>query len=468
MLTGSRVTVSLYALSLGASPFVVGTLMGLYAFLPMWLRVAAGRLSDRIGVRRPMLVGSFGIALGAALPCVLPGMPALFAPTSLIGVSFMLFQVAAQNATGELGPPGERAKNFSLLALGYSVSGFCGPLVAGLSIDHAGLRHDILGFALLPLVPVLVLRAARSGAAAAASRPAQAPSGGIAELLRNPQLRRVFIVNALLSMAWDLHTFFIPIYGATIGLSASRIGVILAAFAAATFVVRLVMPRIARRFTEFAGADQRHCSSPPRPTALFPFVASAGALMALSFTLGLALGSGQPMVMSLLHSIAPAGRMGEAAGVRMSIINASTFAVPLLFGAVGSIARASAPVFWSVGAASLAAACSPAGASRLALSASADRRYCLRNLATFGATTNWQYGCAAVALEVLLVIALGRVERRRVGDLGDDRRRPELRRAVNSAITASASARCSGVWQKITDRYCVPTSLPWRSCVVGS
>ena len=56
------------------------------------------------------------------------------------------------------------------------------------------------------------------------------------------------------------------------------------------------------------------------------------------------------MVMSLLYSIAPAGRMGEAAGVRMTIINASTFAMPLLFGAVGSTLGL-APVFWTVGAA---------------------------------------------------------------------------------------------------------------------
>jgi MFS family permease len=95
VLTGSRVTVSLYALSLAESPFVVGTLMGLYSFLPMWLAVGAGRLSDRIGFRRLLLLGSLGIAIGAVLPRAMPGLPALFVTTSLIGVSFMLFQVAA-------------------------------------------------------------------------------------------------------------------------------------------------------------------------------------------------------------------------------------------------------------------------------------------------------------------------------------------------------------------------------------
>ena len=90
--------------------------------------------------------------------------------------------------------------------------------------------------------------------------------------MRNPQLQRVFIVNALLSMAWDLHTFFIPIYGATIGLSASRIGVILASFAAATFAVRLLMPRIARSFTEFQVLTARLFIA-AATYALFPFVA---------------------------------------------------------------------------------------------------------------------------------------------------------------------------------------------------
>jgi MFS family permease len=349
VLAGSRVTVSLYALSIGASPLIVGTLMGLYAFLPIWLSVAAGRLSDRVGVRGPMLVGSFGVALGAALPCIWPGIGALFAATSLIGASFMLFQVSVQNATGEMGPPGERAKNFSLLALGYSISGFCGPLAAGLSIDHLGFATTFIGFALLPLLSVLVLTRRALVLPGRHRAHAQAPSGGIIQLMRNPQLKRVFIVNALLSMAWDLHTFFIPIYGATIGLSASRIGVILASFAAATFAVRLMMPRIARSFTEFQVLTAAMFIA-AATYALFPFVASAGALMVLSFALGLALGSAQPMVMALLHSIAPAGRMGEAAGVRMSIINASTFAVPLLFGAVGSTLGL-APVFWSVGAA---------------------------------------------------------------------------------------------------------------------
>jgi predicted MFS family arabinose efflux permease len=349
VLTGGRVTVALYALSRGATPLVVGTLMALYAFMPMLLAVSAGRLSDRIGVRKPMLAGSCGIVVGAVIPCFLPGIVPLYVATSVIGVSFMLFQLSMQNATGAFGPPAERAKSFSLLALGYSISLFCGPLLAGFLIDQASFRTAFAVLALLPLIPIVVLWRNLLKLPGPHATHAQAAKGSLIELLGDARLRRVFIVNGLLSMAWDLHSFFVPIYGAKIGLSASRIGIILASFAVATFTVRLVMPRIARRFSEFevlttalfvAGAAY----------ALFPFVEQVGTLMLLSFVLGLALGSGQPMVMSLLYSMAPAGRIGEAAGVRMTIVNASSFVMPLLFGGVGSTLGLS-PVFWTVGAA---------------------------------------------------------------------------------------------------------------------
>jgi hypothetical protein len=55
------------------------------------------------------------------------------------------------------------------------------------------------------------------------------------------------------------------------------------------------------------------------------------------------------MVMSLLHTHAPPGRIGEAVGVRMSLVQSMAVVVPLVFGAVGSTIGIG-PVFWSVGA----------------------------------------------------------------------------------------------------------------------
>jgi predicted MFS family arabinose efflux permease len=344
-LNGMRVTVSLDALALGASAATVGGLLALFALLPMFLGIAAGRLADRIGVRKPMLAGSIGMAASAVIPTVLPGLPALFVAAALSGVSFMAFQVATQYATGEMGPPGARTRNYGLLAVGYSTSSILGPLVAGLTIDHAGFRPAFAVLSLMPLLPIAVLASNRI--ALPGPHPAHAAHVRRAlDLLGNRTLLRVFVINGLTAVAWELHTLFVPIYGNSIGLSASSVGLILAAFASATFTIRLAMPLIAKRLPEHRVLTLALYVAAAVYLAI-PFSRDASTLMLLSFCLGLGLGMGQPMVMSLLHSLAPAGRMGEAAGVRMSLMNSLSVAVPLVFGAVGSSVGLS-PVLWAV------------------------------------------------------------------------------------------------------------------------
>jgi MFS family permease len=310
--------------------------------------VAVGRLTDRVGVRRPMLVGSIALMIGSALPALVSGFAPLFISACIVGVGFMLFQLPAQNATGEMGKPADRPHNFSQLSLGYSISGFIGPLVAGFTIDHGGFAVTFAVLAALPLVAVAVLASGRLALPGPHPARQQDQPGSVLELIRHKTLRRVFFVNTLLAMAWELHTIVIPVYGAKLGLSASQIGVILASFGAATFLVRFSMRWIVRRFSEHQVLT----------TALFiagivyvvfPLSHSAPTLMALSFCLGLGLGMSQPMIMSLLHSHAPPGRMGEAAGVRMSLVQTMSVAVPLAFGALGATVGLT-PVFWSVGA----------------------------------------------------------------------------------------------------------------------
>jgi MFS family permease len=67
-----------------------------------------------------------------------------------------------------------------------------------------------------------------------------------------------------------------------------------------------------------------------------------------SVSLGLVLGVVQPMIMSTLHQITPDHRQGEALGLRIMTVNASSVIMPLIFGAAGAVAGVSV-VFWVVG-----------------------------------------------------------------------------------------------------------------------
>lgn len=344
----SRVTISLYALSQGASPLIVGVLMSLYAALPMLLGVLTGQMVDRIGVRRPLLVSLTLLALGVALPGVAPGLAPLFVAAAAIGTAFLVFHISVQHMVGEMGAPADRQRNFSWLALGFSISNFIGPTFAGFSIDGLGFGSTFLLGSTLALAALVAVISQRALLRHSPHQAAPKANGGARELLRDPELRRVFLVTGLLASAWDLFNFAIPIYGTSIGLSASTIGIILGSFALATFLVRLAMPLMEARPREWAmitGTMAVACVA----YGLFPFAQTVPVLCAIAFLLGLGLGSTQPSILSLLYATAPAGRAGEAVGVRSVVMNVSHTVLPLAFGGLGT-ALGMGPVFWAMSA----------------------------------------------------------------------------------------------------------------------
>ena len=346
---GSRISVTLYAIFQGESALTVGTLMALYALLPAIFSVAAGRWIDRIGINKPMQVGSIGVGIGAILPFLFPGISVLYAACVIVGLAFMLVNVAAYHAVGELSQPEDRAVNFSYVALGFSTSLFIAPILSGVSIDSFGHRATFALLASFTLLPIVVLSLKLLPIPVPAPKPEGSSTGDVLDLLRDPQLRRLYITMAVLTVAWDVYSFAIPVHGSLVGLSASGIGLVMASFAAATFVVRLAMPFFVQHvkpWTMLIGALLTAGVS----FFLLPFANNVAHMMALMFLLGLGLGSPQPMLLTLLHESAPAGRAAEALGLRTTLINGSQTVMPLIFGAVGA-ALGMMPVFWTMSAA---------------------------------------------------------------------------------------------------------------------
>ena len=346
--SGSRISVALYAIFQGETALTVGTLMALYALLPAVFSVAAGRWIDRIGIIRPMQVGSIGVGIGAILPFLLPGISVLYAACVIVGLAFMLVNVAAYHAVGELSQPEDRAVNFSYVALGFSTSLFIAPILSGVSIDSFGHRATFALLASFTLLPIIVLSIKLLPIPMPAPKPEGSSTGDVLDLLRDPQLRRLYITMAVLTVAWDVYSFAIPVHGSLVGLSASGIGLVMASFAAATFVVRLAMPFFVQHvkpWTMLIGALLTAGVS----FFMLPFANNVAYMMALMFLLGLGLGSPQPMLLTLLHESAPAGRAAEALGLRTTLINGSQTVMPLIFGAVGA-ALGMMPVFWTMSA----------------------------------------------------------------------------------------------------------------------
>jgi predicted MFS family arabinose efflux permease len=135
-----------------------------------------------------------------------------------------------------------------------------------------------------------------------------------------------------------------PIYGHGIGLSASAIGIILAIYSLAAFVVRFFLPFLIRRFTvERVLAFSFLIGA--AGFLLVPFLESILILSLVSFVFGLGMGCGQPITMMMTFSNSTQGRSGEAMGLRVTVNNLTRMIGQVLFGSIGS-AFGVFSVFW--------------------------------------------------------------------------------------------------------------------------
>jgi len=345
---GAKMVVSLSALSLGATPFQVGILASLFAAFPLLLAVTAGRVSDRIGVRRPMISGALVISCGIASPLVIPGLPGLIACATLIGLGHIFFHVSVHNLIGAYGAGEARTRNFATFSLGQSVSAFIGPALAGFSIDGMGFPPTHAMLAVIALLPATILAVYPKLIPERAPRDAHDAAGGSLGLLRNAGLRRTLIMSGVTLTGIELFTFYFPVYGRSIGLTATAIGLVMASYAVAAFIVRLGMHSAARRIGEL-GVLTASLFVAGFTYMVVPMVSQAPLLALMAFLLGIGLGCAQPLTILLTYNHAPEGRSGEALGMRLTVNKLTQIAVPLVFGGLGS-AFGLYPVFWANGA----------------------------------------------------------------------------------------------------------------------
>lgn len=344
-MNGTRMAAPLQALRHGHGEAAVGVLIALFALAQVFLALPAGRFCDRHGLKKPMGWAVVAAAIGAAIAAAWPVFPALCVSALMTGGAAGVVIIAVQRhvaraAAGAI----ELRKVFAWLAIAPALSNFMGPVLAGLMIDGAGFRAAFLMMAALPLLSWLAVRGARDPAPVAV--PGNS-AGGAWDLWRDPGMRRLLIVTCLLSSCWDVHIFLVPVLGHERGFTASVIGSILGAFGLAAAAVRVLMPLVAARLGEW-GVLVGAMAATGVLFGVYPLMHSPLAMGACSVLLGLTLGSVQPMIMSMLHQLAPAHRHGQAVSMRIIVVNVSSVAMPIVSGAAGTLIGA-AGVFWAAG-----------------------------------------------------------------------------------------------------------------------
>lgn len=252
--------------------------------------------------------------------------------------------VAFQNLIGAFSTERTRSKYFASYTLGVSISNFFGPLITGFSIDHSDFGQTFLilaSFAILPglffiintiYLPKIVLQK-------------EVQKNSSVQLLLNRSLRKTFITSAIILTGVGLYEFYFPIYGKTLGLSASTIGMIISCNAIAFILSRIMMQWMLKKFKEETVLGG--CLTIAAITFfLIPLFDQPVYLMSISFIMGLGMGCCQPLSIVMAYNHSPKGRTGEVLGIRLTVNKSVQFLVPILFSSVGSL-LGFFPVFWS-------------------------------------------------------------------------------------------------------------------------
>src|SRR5574338_604600 len=306
---GTRPLISYRALALNASVVELGLIASSFAIFALVASIPVGRAVDRFGQQRAIVLGSLVVAIGCLLAWASP----------------------------------------SVLSLALSQS--VGPLVAGVLLDRGA------GDLFLALGALGALLGAGVGTTLGLIRPAargaQETAGGplIRRMLGKPTMRSALVASIALLAAVDLMIAYLPLIGEERGIPPATIGLLLGTLGLAQMVARLFIgPLLAvlghARTLIIAGAVP--AVAIPLIAFVSPPLVPAALTVVLVAVIGLFLGLGQPVTVTLAAVSAEPGASGVAMSMRMAANRLGQTVIPVA--AAGAAGRAGATgIFVTIG-----------------------------------------------------------------------------------------------------------------------
>ncbi len=342
----------LFLSSLGGGSLAVGLVGGFSEGLPSLIKLFSGCWSDRMGRRKPLVVGGYVLsALGKILLAAASSWPAVFALKSLERCGKGLRSAPRDAMISESAPKNSRGRGFGLHRAMDSAGAVIGSLLA-YSLWQAGLSYSSIflvagALALLALLPFRMVKESYS-----------APKCDIQWKLSEipPDLRRFLVIACLFALGNFSYMFFIlRAQGIFSGSQAAASAILLYALFNLTYAL-LALPagiwsdRIGRRKVLAAGYGLFAM------TALgFALVNSSAGLIMLFALYGLVYALVDGSERAFVSDLSPAGLRGSALGLYSGALGLTAIASSLMAGAIWELLGPQATFIFGAVAAGLAA-----------------------------------------------------------------------------------------------------------------
>jgi hypothetical protein len=239
---------------MGASLATAGAVSALFGVATMASRLLGGRLADRVGRRRTILVGLTGCAAAQLGIAAAPDLAVAAVCAVLLGLAFELYEPPSQAMIADATQPGQRTHAYALLTTALAAGNMGAGLIAD-AVGHSGLRWLFVVDAASCLACALIVRLALPAgdwqpasalrSPGSADRPAVRAAGSP---WRDPGLLAMTAAGTVFALVYMLILIALPLSLSARGLNPASAGLVMATATLTLVVIRpaLRIPMLSR------------------------------------------------------------------------------------------------------------------------------------------------------------------------------------------------------------------------------
>lgn len=329
----------LYARALGAPTQLIGFIVAAVTITGIFVKMPSGALSDLFGVRRMMTLGAIVKGTGPFLYLAVVTWPQLLVIRLYHGLATALYAPPASALVAKIYPD-QRGQRLGTYGAFENAGVVGGPILGGIVLAALGFPLTFVVSGAIGLVALLVMtRLPHDRYTTSDQKPEPGRLGhalrkvghGVQEIVSDPAIRLVSLVEAVLWMGTGSLQAYLPLYAVGHGIPIWQVGLLAGGQGVASVFSRPVLgrqsDRVGRRWLIVAGVLLSVAA-----IISIPYVSSFGSLLPLAILFGLGTGAVTPSTTALIGDLVRRGNYGSAMGVFGSLWDVGHASGPIVFG----------------------------------------------------------------------------------------------------------------------------------------